>query len=184
MLNLFWALTPGRWRVPLVDLICMISAGGRLIPKASVGAIITSGVDGSQRVFLVRRAYQPFKDYWCLPGGNIKRNEQAIDAIVREVKEETGLDFEPHFWRYFDEIIPDMGIHSIVLVFTGPALGETGLPRDEVTEICRFPLTEARCLKLAFCHGMILDEFAALQGQSSLLARAMSPTKPCPTVVL
>ncbi len=29
---------------------------------------------------------------WCLPGGSIKNEETAIDACIREVKEETDLD--------------------------------------------------------------------------------------------
>ena len=34
------------------------------------------------------------KDIWMVPGGGIEEGETSIDAAVREVKEETGLDIE------------------------------------------------------------------------------------------
>lgn len=32
---------------------------------------------------------------WCLPGGGIHRSERAVDALVREVIEETGVVLHP-----------------------------------------------------------------------------------------
>lgn len=39
------------------------------------------------------------KDDWkgfTLPGGHIEKNESIIDAVIREMKEETGLDIQNH----------------------------------------------------------------------------------------
>jgi nucleoside triphosphatase len=56
-------------------------------PEATVGALV---INDRGEVLLVRS----FKwgDKYTVPGGHIELGERAEDAIVREVKEETGLD--------------------------------------------------------------------------------------------
>jgi 8-oxo-dGTP diphosphatase len=73
--------------------------------KTTVAAIITRKSKDGLQVLLTRRGYPPYKDQWCLPGGHIDEYETAQHAIIREVKEEVGLDFEARFFTYFDEII-------------------------------------------------------------------------------
>ena len=43
------------------------------------------------RILLVKRATVVFKGYWALPGGRVDAGETVEQAVVREVKEETGL---------------------------------------------------------------------------------------------
>jgi 8-oxo-dGTP diphosphatase len=131
------------------------------MPEATVAAIIATSKAGSRQVLLTRRAYGVFKGYWCLPGGHIDAFEKARDAVIREVKEETGLDFRATFYGIFDEIIPEKDIHAVVCVFSGQATGETAIQPEEVTEIGWFALEEALALPLAFDHRGILEDFAA-----------------------
>jgi 8-oxo-dGTP diphosphatase len=131
------------------------------MPQATVAAIVTSEDSDIVEVLLTRRRIEPFKDQWCLPGGHIDQYEPAKEAIVREVKEETGMDFEARFFRYFDEIIPERNIYAVVLVFEGHARGEIRIQEDEVTDIRWFPLEETRSLDLAFTHNEILNTYAA-----------------------
>ncbi len=47
------------------------------------------------RILLIRRGREPFKGEWGVPGGRIEDDETAEQCLVREMKEETGLDVEP-----------------------------------------------------------------------------------------
>ena len=53
------------------------------------GVVIRDG-----RVLLCRRAYAPWRDLWCSPGGFCELGEHPVETVVRETLEETGLHVE------------------------------------------------------------------------------------------
>jgi 8-oxo-dGTP diphosphatase len=57
-----------------------------------VGAIVT---DDAGRLLLVKRGHEPEAGRWSLPGGRVNPGEDDGQALVREVREETGLRVEP-----------------------------------------------------------------------------------------
>jgi NADH pyrophosphatase NudC (nudix superfamily) len=57
-------------------------------PVAAVGALISND---DHQLLLVRRARDPGKGRWGLPGGFVDREETIEQAIAREVLEETSL---------------------------------------------------------------------------------------------
>jgi ADP-ribose pyrophosphatase YjhB (NUDIX family) len=52
-------------------------------------------VDDQGGVLLARRAGEPFRGYWDLPGGFLDEGEHPLDGLRRELREETGLEVEP-----------------------------------------------------------------------------------------
>lgn len=46
-------------------------------------------------MLLVQRANEPWKGYWSIPGGVVHTGELLRDAVIREMREETGLEVEP-----------------------------------------------------------------------------------------
>lgn len=56
--------------------------------KPCAGALVVR--DG--RLLLVRRAFEPYKGWWDVPGGFLGEGEHPADGAVRELREETGLD--------------------------------------------------------------------------------------------
>lgn len=47
---------------------------------------------GDEVLYLRRANYLKFnRGKWCIPGGSIDKNEDALEAVIRETKEETGI---------------------------------------------------------------------------------------------
>jgi 8-oxo-dGTP diphosphatase len=53
-----------------------------------VGAVIK---DARGRLLLIKRGHEPGTGLWSLPGGRVEPGETDAEALVREMREETGL---------------------------------------------------------------------------------------------
>jgi len=60
-------------------------------PVLGVGAVIWNE---KREVVLIRRGKAPRRDQWSIPGGHLEWGESLHDAVLREVREETGLTVE------------------------------------------------------------------------------------------
>jgi 8-oxo-dGTP diphosphatase len=58
---------------------------------ACVGAVIK---DEQGRLLLIKRGHDPGAGLWSLPGGRIEPGETDAAALVREMREETGLEVQ------------------------------------------------------------------------------------------
>ncbi|EHR49259.1 ADP-ribose pyrophosphatase [Saccharomonospora marina XMU15] len=58
----------------------------------AVGGIVH---DEQGRLLLVRRANEPARGRWSLPGGRVEAGETDATAVARELREETGLSVRP-----------------------------------------------------------------------------------------
>lgn len=60
---------------------------GYVAPAVAADAILLKG----REVLLIRRARDPWKGMWAIPGGFVDAGERVEDAVRRELMEETGL---------------------------------------------------------------------------------------------
>lgn len=103
---------------------------------ASTAAFI---IDKEGRLLVARRAKEPAKGTLDLPGGFVDYYETAEEAIVREVKEETGMAVsDPRYCFTLTNVYPYSGVdvHTVDLFFE-IRLHEDVFPRpaDDVSEL-------------------------------------------------
>jgi mutator protein MutT len=59
-------------------------------PVLGVGGVVFD----AGRVLLVKRGHEPLRGEWTIPGGRVELGETVTAAVVRELREETGLIVE------------------------------------------------------------------------------------------
>jgi ADP-ribose pyrophosphatase YjhB (NUDIX family) len=92
------------------------------------------------RVLLARRANEPRRGYWDLPGGFLHETEDPIDGLRREFREETGLEIEPVELLRID-VEPYAGRHVFSVTWIVRGEGEP-VAADDVAELRWFARDE------------------------------------------
>jgi len=105
-------------------------------PIIGVGAVIVRG----DRALLVRRATEPLKGEWSVPGGALELGEKLRDGAAREALEETGLRVEVgEVLDVFDSIFTDgdgrTQYHYVLIDFLCTPLAGEALPGSDVSEV-------------------------------------------------
>ena len=104
-------------------------------PQIAVGAIVIR--DG--KLLMVQRGNDPGRGLWSLPGGRVEHGEYLRDALVREVKEETGLDITPQALVGILEVVGDP--HYVILDFAAE-------PQDGAEPVAHGDVEDARWVPL------------------------------------
>ena len=142
---------------------------GKERPDLAVGAVVLVGPDGGPatagaradelRVLLVQRRNPPNQGAWSFPGGRVERGEPLVEAVRREVREETGLAVNVgDLVDVFEIVVPrgaarDAEWHYVILDYlaTPVTAGQTPVAGDDamdarfvwLTELARYSLSEA-----------------------------------------
>jgi phosphoglycolate phosphatase-like HAD superfamily hydrolase/ADP-ribose pyrophosphatase YjhB (NUDIX family) len=112
-------------------------------PTVTVGALI---YDSSDRVLMIRT--QKWSHLWGIPGGKIKWGERSLDALRREVKEETGLDIDDIRFVLVQDCVGSKEFyrdaHFVLLNYTCRRSGAEGVKlNDEAQEFRWVSIDEA-----------------------------------------
>ncbi len=155
---------PPRWQRRVVRLAT---------PNFTVGGIGLVTVDGTQ-VLLVRPSY---RNGWVPPGGHLNSHEQPLDGIVRELREELGLDLVFAPWH---RVSFDAGRQGVAFISVATLPEEvTVTPRSpEVLEARWFPLTDLPAFPPDFVEGMPDGDLDAIRAAG--LRQSDSPERPGP----
>lgn len=105
-------------------------------PIVGVGAVILDG----GRALVVRRATEPLKGEWSIPGGVLELGETLRHGAAREALEETGLTVEVgEVLEVFDRIIPDAEgrtrYHYVLVDFLCRKLSGEACAGSDVSEV-------------------------------------------------
>ena len=115
------------------------------------------------KILLIRRGNYPYKNYWALPGGFFEKTDEDLNfGAQRELKEETGIDIDPKYFRqiktYGHNFDPRMKIVDVafsVRVSKKDMDKVKGL--DDACDARWFQIDELP--KLAFHHEQIINDF-------------------------
>jgi len=120
------------------------------------------------KILLIKRESEPYKDSWALPGGFVKIDEDTLSAAKREVKEETGVSVE---------ILGIIGVysdpkrderHTISVAYIGFPLNpdsELKPQKNETKEVKWFEIDKLP--ELAFDHKQIVEDAISVLNHSS-----------------
>lgn len=106
-------------------------------PVPAVGAVIMDG----DRVLLVKRKYEPRKDLWSLPAGFMDYGERQLDALAREVREETGLEVISATQLTVEDAYDDPRTHVVFISFLVDRWQGTPRPGDDASECAWWPIS-------------------------------------------
>ncbi|MBV9454680.1 MAG: NUDIX hydrolase [Rubrobacter sp.] len=128
-------------------------------PKLMVDVVVPSE---EGHVLLIRRASDPYKGYWALPGGFVEVGETLEDAAVREAEEETGVKVEVvRLVGVYSDPDRDPRGHNVSCAYLAHVLeGELSAASDASEVSFVFP----RTVELAFDHEKIIAD--ALAGEA------------------
>ena len=96
------------------------------------------------RILLVERGKEPLKGYWSLPGGVLETGETLEQGVVREVREETGLDVKPLgvleiFQRIMRDPLGAAEYHYVLIDYICRVVGGSAVAADDVSRLAWVP---------------------------------------------
>jgi len=114
------------------------SADSRSYPTRPYLAV-SAAIFRAERVLIVRRGVPPMQGIYTLPGGGVELGETLEQALIREVREETGLAIEPLCIAGYREVIArdaqgEVERHFVILPFAARYVGGEISLNEELAE--------------------------------------------------
>lgn len=110
-----------------------------MFPVPAVGVVCLRG----DEVLLIRRGTAPRFGEWSLPGGRIQPGERAVDAALRELREETGVEARlTGLIDVVDGLFPESGLHYVLIDYAAEWTAGEPVAGDDAAE-ARFMSVEA-----------------------------------------
>ena len=127
----------------VADAVARCPACG-LVVYANPGPTVSALVfDDDGRILLARRAADPGRGLWDILGGFADEGETPLETVVRELREETGVEIEPlEFYGAWPDRYGDGGIWTLNLYWTARIASGTPEPADDVSEVAWFARDE------------------------------------------
>lgn len=113
-------------------------ADPRIFPERPFLAV-SAAIIRADRVLIVRRARAPARDIFTFPGGVVEAGEPLLDAVEREVREETALTIVPlalagHREMILRESDGRIGRHFVILCFAARWVAGEPVLNEELAE--------------------------------------------------
>ena len=111
-----------------------------MTPIPAVGVVCLRG----DEVLLIRRGTPPRIGEWSLPGGRIEPGERAIDAALRELREETGAEARIlGLVDVVDGLFPEAGRHYVLIDYVAEWIRGEPIAVDDAAEAVFLPVEAA-----------------------------------------
>ncbi|MBN8553639.1 MAG: NUDIX hydrolase [Caulobacterales bacterium] len=111
-----------------------------MTPVPAVGVVCFRG----DEVLLIRRGRPPREGQWSLPGGRIEAGERAVEAALRELLEETGIQAKIlGLIDVVDGVFPEAGLHYVLIDYAARWTGGEPRAGDDADDAVFLPLGEA-----------------------------------------
>ncbi|MEN6551975.1 MAG: NUDIX hydrolase [Methanobacterium sp.] len=118
-------------------------------------------------IVLIKRKYDPYKGSWALPGGFVEWGETVESAVVREAKEETGLEVDIiELVGVYSDPGRDPRGHTVTVCYLTRKIGGNLKADTDASIAQHFKKDEILKLKLAFDHDVILKDVFKLLNRS------------------
>lgn len=109
-------------------------------------------------IVLTKRKYEPFKDFWSLPGGKMENEEMLEITAVREAKEETGLDIMiTRLIGVYSDPFRDPRGRYISVAYEAKIIGGELKPGSDAASCIKIAIKDIG--DLAFDHNKIVEDY-------------------------